>query len=305
MSKSCIISVTAGDFEYIDEWIEYHHNLGVDLFLIGYNGPSEKISNYKYRDYVKFVDFSYNESNKNIFYNKTGGFSGWHSNNMDIRDMARMQKIENILFDYARWMYTDYEYAIVIDTDEFIRIKTGETNINKFLDEKFPVVNSSISIQMQFMKDTGVIYKDGRNVFDKFTDTCDVYDFGQGSKKCIIRLNHIDVKRNKIKLLSPHSCSLFLYGFDLNHEEIVLNHYWTKSLEEWIEKMKPEIDQDYFNRFRGHIFYDFFFGAAHNELTIEKALAIPELLKKHNIEYDFLKEEPEKFVNAYNNIINQ
>ena len=42
MSKTCILTVTQGDFDYIEEWIEYHHNIGIDLFLIGYNRHPDK-----------------------------------------------------------------------------------------------------------------------------------------------------------------------------------------------------------------------------------------------------------------------
>lgn len=301
MSKSCIIAVTAGDFEYIDEWIEYHHNLGVSLFLIGYNGPSDKIRNYKQRDYVRFIDFSYNDTNLDDF--KNGAFSGWSDNN--VYGHYRMEKIANMLLNYARWFYQDYDYAIHIDTDEFIKIKTGCDNINTYLDDHFPVMNSSISIVMNFATDNNLIYKDDRPVLERFTEFCNQQFKEKGCRKIIIRLKHKDVIDNKIVYQSPHSCSLYIYGFDLDFGEIELSHYWTKSLEEWIEKMDTSVDQDYFNRFKGIMFECYFFGGAHNKLTKEKCLAIPELLRKYNIDYDFLKEETPRFVEEYLKVINE
>lgn len=296
MEKSAIITVTSGDFEYIDEWIEHHHNLGVDLFLIGYNGPSEKLHTYKQYDYVRYIDFSYNDSNLETF--KYKKFSDWITNT-NMYSHKRMQQIETLLLNYLKWLYQDIHYAIVIDTDEFINIKNDNyCTIGDFLSEHFPANNSSVSIDMNFATGNNLIYKENKPVLERFTEFKGYNDFGQCSKKVIIDLFHADVKEDTFVLNSPHSCIPF-NNSNLSFDDIELQHFWTKSLEEWIEKLNPDIDQDYFNRFRGHIFKLFF---ENNTLTEDKIEAIPELLKKYHIEYDPTCETNTEFVELYKKI---
>jgi hypothetical protein len=312
MSKSCILTVTQGDFLYIQEWIEHHHNIGVDLFLIGYNGKEEDFNKLPKYDYVKYFDFSLNSNpiHYKLDVSKVGFFSRWESKeNFKKRDLAPQTGMLNTLLHCVKYIYTNIDYTIVIDTDEFINIKNGTNNINEFLDEHFPKTNSSIQLKMCFYNTENIYYED-KPCQERFTNGFFLKNGREndaGCHKIIINNNHNDFMR--INIESPHTCTLYINGFRLNPDAIELKHFFTKTLEEWISKFNFDIDKDYFRRHRGIIIQSFFRdknGNIFNEMTEEKMKAIPQLLKKYNVNYDpsteELKDEIREYYKKCNNL---
>lgn len=310
MSNSCIITVTEGDFLYINEWIEYHRNLGVNLFLIGYNGYKKNYDKLPQYDYVRYFDFS---KDSDPIYNGLNclsqrGFSGFVKYEDALKDKRILHiqsKIFNILLETVQLLYPSIKYSIVIDTDEFIDIKSENKNINDFLDKNFPNHNSSWSIEMEFYTDNNLIYYDDRPCIERFTEKdVSVKYFGLGCSKIIINMYHNDTINGKCFMLSSHHCGLSnpdRWRFNIN--DIALKHFWTKTLEEWIMKMNNDYDSDYFRRFHGRIFNDFFYHTVKNKITKDKIKAIPVLLEKYNIKYNPGKDEWNKnFTDIYNKI---
>lgn len=300
---TAIITVTQGDWQYIQEWIEYHHNIGIDLFLIAYNGPTEKMKDLPQYDYVKYYDYS--TSNNVLFKEMSRNgkrFSGWIYENTPIYYSCFMQKVENQLFNELLYFFPMIKYCCVIDTDEFIKIKNNYQDITKFLISRLPNTNSSISIRMQFYTDNNELYNSKLPVLDRFTEKSNIYNIHDlGYTKAIINLYHEHVRNGEIKLLSPHTCSKLLPNFLLDINEIELSHYFTKSLEEWISKFNSNNDADYLNRFNINkdVFTEYF---KFNKMTDEKLLIIPELLKKYNVKYDPLIEKNKDFVSQYKRV---
>ena len=296
---SSIITVTQGDWQYLKEWIEYHHNIGINLFLIAYNGPKEKMKDLPKYDYVKYYDYSTSDNPLfSQFTEKGKEFSGWIFEDKEY-DMRIMQQIENQLLRELIYFFPMVKYCCVIDVDEFIDIHSGPKNITFHLDRNFNKKEyPAIKIQMRFYTDNNQIYNNfWANVRERFTEKYkDVNAYKDpGMGKSILNLWHNDVRYGKTKLNSPHTC-FNMPNYVIPPKEIELNHYWTKSLEEWISKFNPENDKHYLHRFPNIMFKNFF---SMNKITEEKLKAIPELLKKYNIDYDPLKEADENFVNQY------
>ena len=292
---TAIITVTQGDWQYLKEWIEYHRNIGVDMFFIGYNGPKELYPRLPQDDYVKYYDYATDDKDPKREYMYLGGnrkaFSGWVGENDPETSMCIMQQIENQLFREILYFYKFIKYVCVIDTDEFLDIYTEDKDITTFLSKNLPDKNSSITIQMRFYGDNGKIYNDTtKGVIERFPKPLErtpvIWNAGFG--KMIINMWHWDVQNGQIRLLSPHSCSKKLNNFILDPEKIELRHYWTKSLEEWIMKLSSKIDKDYANRFGNTVFSTFF---KWNMYTLKKLQAIPRLLKKYDIWYNPLNED--------------
>ena len=122
---SAIITITQGDFEYLKEWIEYHYNIGVKIFFIGYNGNYKNFDKLPKYDYVKYFDFSTNtniENDLNFDYQK----NGWPNFYENV--------ITHIIFPYIQTFYKDIiKYVAVIDTDEFIFPTENFDNITNYL----------------------------------------------------------------------------------------------------------------------------------------------------------------------------
>lgn len=291
---TCIATVTQGDWQYIREWIEHHLSIGTNLILIAYNGDTKDFDRLpKYKN-VRYLDFSCdNEVPACAYHSRKNrwGFAGWHDDYTSVYDMEFQQKTFNIMIDIVRYMYPSVDYLAFIDTDEFVMINNDEfeNNINKMFASCFPDINSSFFIPMVFYHDNNIIYNDdNKSCIERFyrrnnRDASWVRSRNLGHKKVVLNLRHEDVKKNLIKMLSPHHCSKVDAKWTLDVKDVELAHFWTKTLEEWISKMSPEIDADYFYRFKGHILYDFFDHG--NKMTEEKLKAIPGLLKKYKIDY--------------------
>lgn len=311
---TAIATVTQGDWQYIDEWIQHHLDIGVDLILIAYNGNYKDWDRLPKYDKVRYLDFSYNENMPASGYhnaaNRKGLFSGWCNPGTSIYNMRYQQRVYNILLDIVRYTYPEIKYLTFIDTDEFIIIKREDFNndINVMLSKIFPEWNSSFLLPMVFYHDNELIYNDGRPCVERFineanADTNYVTSCNFGMKKIVINLYHEDVRNNKCRMLSPHHCELAYEKYTFNYADVELAHFYSKTLEEWISKMNPEIDGDYFERFR-HILVSEFFHHG-NTLTDEKLRAIPGLLKKYNIDYrpeleDTNEEIRQKYIEANN-----
>lgn len=291
MSKSCILTITQGDFNYIKEWIEYHHNIGVDLFLIGYNGNSEDFYKLPKYDYVKYIDFSFNTNDVNSVF-KVNNFSGYYKDHVSKYKHFHLHiKLINVLLEYVKLVYKNIDYTIFIDTDEFISIKDKNSpqNINDFLNMYFPNINSSIQIEMEYYTDNNLIYYDNKPCVERFTEICHPLtdrNWREWDSKIILNNNHGDFY--DLHYTSPHYCTKYINWFTLPADKIVLKHFFTKSLEEWISKFNPENDRNYTHRFGGKMLETFFLfdGIETNKMTEEKMKAIPQLLKKYNINYD-------------------
>ena len=313
MGKTCIVTVTQGDWQYLDEWIRYHLGIGVDLILIGYNGKSDEFVRLPRYGRVRYVDFSVVEGDdmyRMLSSSDDYPFSGFMDPDSTVNnwyDGYLQVKVLNLLVEYVRCFFHDIEWCCIIDTDEFIDLRDGTKDINEFFSRNFPKENSSYSMLMRFYNDNGLIYNDGRPCMERFTCGNSFLDVNP-SKSCwyltkiVVNLRHPDVLANRCHVYSSHLvrlCDPMRWLFD--NRKIELRHYWTKTLEEWISKLSTDNDRYYFTRFRGKIFSEFFFKEyAWNELTNEKLRAIPVLLKKYGIDYKPEVEEKDvRFVEAY------
>lgn len=299
---TAIVTVTQGDWQYLEEWIEYHHNIGVDMFFIGYNGPKDLFHKLPKYEYVKYYDYATDPNDPTRSYMNRGdgtGFSGWVRENTPEYNMRIMQQIENQLLREILYFFPFIKYTCVIDTDEFLDIHTDDKDITEFLSKNLPDINSSIMVQMRFYGDNEQIYNDTtKGVTERFATPMPKMSATKncGWGKMIINMHHQHVKDGEIYMNSPHTCAKFLKDFILDTDKIELRHYWTKSLEEWIMKMSPNFDKDYFQRFGNNIFGEFF---KYNSITSAKLKAIPKLLAKYDIEYNPCNEQNKSLAYKY------
>ena len=126
-NTSAIVTVTQGDFLYIDEWIQYHHNIGFGLIFIAYNGDHKNFDKLPKYDYVRYFDFS-TDNNIKMFSEFDGRISksGWP---------GFWGISANLVFKYIKSFFLDYiKYLAFIDTDEFIFPLENCNDITEYLD---------------------------------------------------------------------------------------------------------------------------------------------------------------------------
>lgn len=302
---TAIGTVTQGDFDYIDEWIQYHLNIGIELIFVAYNGDAKNFGNLPKYDRVIYLDFSYNTNVPATDYLHStfeNHFSAMYESDVADIWMTVQQKIQNVILYICLLCYRCLSFLIIMDTDEFIILKNGYDNVDKFLMDTYNREKPSIQIQWQFYSDNNLIWKDERSVMERFYNDSNAHAKDNishmlGERKPIIYLHHAEVQNHNIIMCSPHFVRFTKDEDRYEKSDIELAHFFTKSLEEWISKLDTRNDTIYFERFRGEIFARYFM---YNKMTDEKLQAIPRLLKKHNIEYKpEIEEKDQNFVENY------
>lgn len=215
----CAIQTIARQEErYLKEWIEHHLNLGIDFIYIYDNNDEDGLD-----DFLKSV------LNKEA-YNKIEVIP-WHEP-MDFQQFAALEDcINKHKFD-IKWLLT-------IDVDEFLAL---EMSLCDFLEEfKYA---SEIYLSWQSFNANGQLYYEDKPVMERFTETYFCRD-GGGQGKIFFR-------PTRLNNWGIHSATL-TKGTTVNvlHQEIDapqsqtriykkawIKHYFTKSLEEWNDKIK-------------------------------------------------------------------
>lgn len=294
---TCIITVTNGDWQYLDEWITYHHGIGVDMFLIGFNGNHDKFNELPQHDYVRYFDFGWSDLSV--------------MNNVDRRErrfgygngVRFMPDVFTALLNTAKNVFCTCNYAICIDSDEFITIQNNE-DINSFLDREFDKTKDFIHIGWKCYGNNGHIYNDGRPILERFDNPNIAFDPGHRShlkyRKMVINLKHENFETDDIFMHSIHYLNKTLeYDKLFDIDKIYIKHFITKSLEEWIARFDHYEYGERIIRFKDEVLRQYVV-QGRNELTDEGLKTIPEFIKKYKIRYrPEIEEKDDNLRNRY------
>ena len=208
----CICQLIKDEQQYIEEWIEYHHNLGFNKFYLieDWNSSSHKeiLQKYDYVELHKLLDICNDEElallNKGVF----------------------RQKIVYKIFN--RLWKKDNDWMAFIDVDEFI-----EANSDELLDMLNNHKNkNSVELKWKIMKCDGHISHPNNGNKYSILDTYSSYiDTNTRSNiKQIINCNVCNLNDWKC-------CPHYMYD-SFKQNKIYLKHFLCKSFEEWIYRLK-------------------------------------------------------------------
>ena len=224
----CLIAKDEND--YINEWLDWHINIGFEHFYIYDNGstvPIEKDADEKFKPFCTFIDFS-----------------GEHEN-------TQLDCYRDAIVNYG----DNVKWFAFIDADEFIRPVNGE-NINELLKEFNEY--DGVYIRWVTYNANGLYKKDSRPQRERFTKVSDHTPLKPIGKSII--------QPSKIKLMSVHFPTGHIGQYNIvdsnkrrmrnafsefsDNDRIVVDHYFTRSYEEWLEKAKrgscdPRVDRKY------------------------------------------------------------
>lgn len=296
---SAIITQIKNENKYLDEWISYYQNLGINhIYIIDnndINGEDPHIVIDKYNDYITYI----NERGNTFKDFQTSTYK--------------------IIYNEFKQLY---DWFIFIDIDEFITLN-ADNNINDYLNRNIFNNVDQICLNWAIYDDNDLIYVDYNiPVQERFTRRME-YDYDKeyplyNLQKCILRGNlTIDEHRvhNIVNFAIPfHTVNNRgdelnqLYGSSEHNEDLAyIKHYMTKSLEEFIIKKYNQYDTNHDGK------YDFEHGYfSINKHTPEKDEYIKNYLNslnnnssiKYTIltclfgDYDILKEPEETDPNA-------
>lgn len=218
--------ITSAKYEecYIEEWVQYHLNIGFDKIIINDNNPKD----YKYQ--LKDILKKYIDEGKVIIER----YYDTHNKN-DVDE----QLIPNAYY----WLYNKYkdefDWFAKLDIDEYLEIPETNNDIKKFLQQdKF---NNALSIILNFISykvkdEYEEYYVRLKNNRDRFIKKSDCFHFIYDFKSIIKKSEYLCGISLHFAFFNDHNDNLINYvfsngddaskviGFDLYSDEIVNNN---------------------------------------------------------------------------------
>lgn len=223
-SEIACVMIARDESPYVQEWIEYHHGLGVDKFYIYDNNNSQREKEIFEEVLIPWIDHGIVE---------LIDFPG---------NLAQMPAYDDAILNHR----FDCRYMIFIDGDEFIVPKNGE-RLEDILNEYFSAGNNigGFAINWRLFGSNGHETQTKDGVLERFTMRAEE-DF----------LRHRDIKtvvnpRRVRCFTNPHYARYFVGCGAIDErkvsvpqgqnpqgtvERIQINHYYLKSREEFFKK---------------------------------------------------------------------
>ena len=225
----CICAICKNEEDYLQEWIEHHLKIGFDkIYIYDNNDPA---NDKQYNILKKYIDEGI------VVYN-------------DVRGKIKYQV--PAYNDFYNKYGKDIYYAAMIDIDEFIVFNPDQPIQD--MKTLFRKTNKNYyHLSWKMFGDNNLVYKDDRPVMERFTeplpdDICIQYKFPENRHvKSIIKGGLDNVKFTHCHLVS---CKEKCYRpdchrvngdnpfMDPDHSICYIKHFYTKTAEEWKDKMK-------------------------------------------------------------------
>jgi hypothetical protein len=217
--KIALVCVAKEEDYYLQEWIDYH-------LMIGFNDIHIFQNNWRF---------------KNPIPNERVHFHEWDVNTVETNEPIWEKNLQAKCYtDFARNYYNEYEWAAFFDVDEFLVLK--EYNdvkefINNYSNYNCLVINWAV------FGDNNITEFDGINVsvLERFTKRWDKpHTEGFYQFKSICKL-HKDMIHNTHWAECEWVDTNFNVGNSafnksFSFEKAQLNHYYTKTYPEWVNK---------------------------------------------------------------------
>lgn len=233
--KSCITTVIKNEHEYLDEWIKYHLDLGIDYIFI-----FEDIDSNSHKEITDKYDNVLLENITFLFSEK--GISKIHD--LKTRKNANPQHMYfKGAVNYIKKKY-DFDWCFVIDNDEFITLEEGKT-----LNDVLNLYSEYDAFLMQWkcFGANGYINKPNyeKGTIETFTKeiTGKLPDVPSSLVKTCYNLHTYNEKTLSTQHIPFKDCKWCKTDFSKNIEKSIYNniyirHYVTRSWEEWVWKIK-------------------------------------------------------------------
>ena len=190
--------ITSAKYEecYIEEWVQYHLNIGFDKIIINDNNPKDYP--YKLQNILK----KYIDSEQVVI-----------ERYFDKHEYNKYENIDNIIPNIYWWLYKKYEnefdWVAKLDIDEYLEITETNNNVKKFLEQdKF---NNALSIVIPWNVYT--VKEEYKKYYTRLTNNRDRYIKLEGQSHCMWSFKSIIRKTD------------LLYGIDLHFGNFYNSHY--------------------------------------------------------------------------------
>ena len=219
--KTAICVIIKDELDYLDEWLDYHFDLGIDEIYLyeDYGSLSHSTITKKYGDKVHLESID-------IIFDKKDSKHG----------VAKQIK----LFDWFPITYKDkFDWVLFIDIDEFLILKQPLQQLLKDYDDK-----PGLLLKWRYYGANGHKTKPKGKVMDNYTkySVCN-FDY-YWSKKSFVNLKYFTYWEITIHAINGGVYPINEFG----DCKAYINHYFTKSWDEWKYKLLSRGDVAINNR---------------------------------------------------------
>jgi len=207
---SSIVLLIKDENRYLKEWLDWHLSLEFDHIYIYDNGSKEKVND---------IVSQYPKEIQNCI-----TIVRWNGVYKNIQEDAYNHFLQNFK--------QNVKWVIFLDSDEFLRFEIAD-NVNDFL--KSYEGYTEIYGYMESHNANGKIYYENKPVRERFTEVTKYDEFIY--YKNFIQANRIDSMVRHYAHYNPEYH--LIYKNENNNKDLfVVEHYYTKSWEEWKEKIE-------------------------------------------------------------------
>lgn len=230
-----IAAIAKNEGSYIKEWLAYHKLVGVQKVFLYDNNSTDNLKEI-IKPYIEsgFVEYEF--------------FPG---------EGMQMKAYNDAISRYGKLV----RYMAIIDCDEFLMPKTGEDSLLPIFNRLFNkyACAGGIGASWCVYGSSGKEKAEKGFVVERFLKRGIIGDFPSVHYKTIINPRlvkkyvnpHFPIYRRGAYTVSPDGRRLYaMYNYDVCFDEIVCNHYFCKSREEFIKKVsrgladKPGVFRD-------------------------------------------------------------
>lgn len=228
---SAVILLIKDENRYLKEWLDWHLALGFDHIYLYDNGSQEQVTE---------ITDKYSKEVKEKF-----TVIDWSGHHMHIQQDAYNHFLENFKKD-VRW-------GLFTDSDEFLRFTSETENVNTFL-KKYEDYTEVWGYEVEYNANGQEKYED-KPVRERFTERTDVREGFY--YKNFIQVNRIDSFLMHYAYYDEAKHLLYK-NENTNQDLFVIDHYYTKSWEEWQKKIKERggADPNYHKALREFFVYN-------------------------------------------------
>lgn len=217
-----MVAVIRDENPYLEEWIRYHiEEMGFEHFYLYDNEsiiPAKDYlteKNFKYLDNITFIDWKTSQNTQQDSHN-----------------------------DFLQKYANETKWILPADPDEYVKLNDGSKSLKVFLEENSDY--ATVGCPWVCFNANGHVEKTDEPDMVRFTQETE-WNYGKNKGKYFAQSNRINYFRNYVPI--PR---FELPTRNINDEEsgkfYQLNHYYTRSLEEWKEKIERGTCLPYFSR---------------------------------------------------------
>lgn len=204
-----MLAIIRDENEYLVEWINWYINLGFEHFYIYDNGSEVPI-----QTYLESINFE-------------------HMDKLTIMDWETSRNSQEDAYnDFLNKYRNESKWLMTTDPDELLLIKDNSKTLVEFLKDNEEY--SSIKALWKTYSANGHETKSDEPQFERFTTEV---EYMENDGKVIAQTNRILKFRGYTPSLRKNSIGMDPYD-EIRKSYFQLNHYVTRSYEEWLEKME-------------------------------------------------------------------